>query len=159
MSIRFSLLTALDSTRYLARSIASMICVVPVGDEQYRFISATFFAMLAPGSQMRECYLSKEMVLLLEDVLMKLMNGDRDTMRAFCGALYVEFSKVFPLGVLDCVYYYRLDRVIVFERDELLRIVVRHMAKGKEIVVLGIEDVSKMHVALPESPFSYRRFV
>lgn len=135
-----------------------MIRVVPVGDEEYRFISATFFAMLAPGSQMRECYLSKEMVLLLEDVLMKLMNGDRDTMRAFCGTLYVEFHKVFPLGVLDCVYFYRLDRVIAFERGEQLWIVVRHMVKGKEIVVLGIEDVSKMRFALPVLPFSYRRF-
>jgi len=135
-----------------------MIHVEPVGDEHYRFISATFFARLGPEGQQREYYLSKEMVSLLEGVLMKLMNGDRDTMRAFCGALYVEFHKVFPLGMLDCVYYYRLDRVIVFERGEQLRIVVRHMANGKQIVVLGIEDVSTMYFVLPSLPFSYRHF-
>lgn len=134
-----------------------MIRVVPVGDEEYRFISATFFARLGPEGQQREYYLSQEMVSLLEDVLMKLMNGDRELMRAFCGALYVEFQKAFPLGVLDCVYYYRLDRVIAFERGEQLQIVVRHMAKGKEIVVLGIEDVSTMRFVLPALPFSYRR--
>lgn len=135
-----------------------MIRVVPVGDEQYRFISATFFATLGLEGQQREYYLSKEMVPLLEDVLMKLMDGEKDVMRAFCGALYVEFSKAFPLGVLDSVYSYRLDRVIAFEQGEQMQIVVRQMAKGKEIVVLGIEDVSKMHFVLPALPFSYRRF-
>lgn len=80
-----------------------MIRVVSVGDEQYHFISATFFARLGPEGQQCEYYLAQEMVSLLEDVLMKLMDGDRETMRAFCGALYVDFYKAFPLGVLDSV--------------------------------------------------------
>ena len=33
----------------------------------------------------------------------------------------------------------------MFDQDEGLQIVVRHMAKGKQLVVLAVEDMSKMH--------------
>ena len=133
--------------------------VVPVRDREYLLVLCTFFATIGPGGQQREYYLSQEMCKVLEEALTTLMNGDREMLREVCTALFVEFQKEFPWWTLDCVYSYRLDRVIVFERgEEGLQIVVQHMAKGKQLVVLAVEDRSKMHFALPVLPFSYRRF-
>ena len=100
------------------------------------------------------------MCKVLEEALTTLMNGDREILRQVCTALFIEFQNVFPRWTLDCVYSYRLDRVIVFERgEEELQIVVQHMARGKQLVVLAVEDVSKMHFALPELPFSYSKYM
>ncbi len=100
------------------------------------------------------------MCKVLEEALTTLMNGDREMLRHVCTTLFVEFQKVFPRWTPDCVYSYRPDRVIVFKQgEEELQIMVRHMAKGKQLVVHAVEDVSKMHFSLPELPFSYRRFM
>ena len=135
-----------------------MVSVVPVHEKDYLLVLCTFFATIGPGGQQREYYLSQEMCKVLEEALTTLMNGDREMLRQVCTALFVEFQKVFSRWTLDCVYSYRLDRVIVFERGEGLQIVVRHMAKGKQLVVLAVEDVSKMRCVLPELPFSYTRW-
>ena len=95
---------------------------------------------------------------VLEEALTTLMNGDRETLRNVCLSLFIEFQKVFPRWKLDCVYSYRLDRVIVFDQEEGLQIVARHMVKGKQLVVLGVEDVNKMHFVLSMLPFTYRRY-
>lgn len=84
------------------------------------------------------------MCKVLEEALITLMNGDREILRQVYIALFIEFQKEFPRWTLDCVYSYRLDRVIVFDQDEGLQIVVRHMAKGKQLVVLTVGDKSKM---------------
>ena len=135
-----------------------MVSVVPVRDEKYLLVLCTFFATIGPGGQQREYYLSQEMCKVLEEALTTLMNGDREMLRQVCTTLFVEFQKEFPRWTLDCLYSYRLNRVIVFDQDEGLQIVVRHIAKGKQLVVLAVEDVSKMHCALPELPFSYRKY-
>ena len=136
-----------------------MVSVVPVRERDYLLVQCTFFATIGPGGQQREYYLSQEMCKVLEEALTTLMNGDRETLRQVCAALFVEFQKVFPRWTLDCVYSYRLDRVIVFEQDEdELQIVVRHMAKGKQLLVLAVEDVSKMHCVLPKFPFRYQKY-
>jgi len=98
------------------------------------------------------------MCTVLEEALITLMNGDRAMLREVCAALFVEFQNVFPRWTLDCLYSYRLDRVIVFDQDEGLQMVVRHMAKGKQLVVLGVEDVNRMHFTLPVLPFRYNRW-
>ncbi len=129
---------------------------VPVRDKDYLLVLCTFFATIGLGGLQHEYYLSQEMCKVLEEALTTLMNGDREMLREVCVALIVEFQDVFPHWTLDCLYSYRLDRVIVFDQDEGLQMVVRHMAKGKQLVVLAIEDVSKMHVVLPALPFRYR---
>ena len=135
-----------------------MVSVVPVRERDYLLVLCTFFATIGPGGQQHEYYLSQEMCKVLEEALTTLMNGDREMLRQVCTALFVEFQNVFPRWTLDCLYSYRLDRVIVFDQDEGLQIVVRHMAKGKQLVVLSVEGVSKMHLALPALPFSYRKY-
>lgn len=108
-----------------------MVYVVPVRERDYLLVLCTFFSTIGPGGQQREYYLSQEMCKVLEEALATLMNGEREMLREVCLSLFVEFQKVFPHWTLDCLYSYRLDRVIVFDQDEGLQIVVRQMAKGK----------------------------
>ena len=118
-----------------------MIRVVQVREEADRLlILSTYYATLGQQSQKQHYYLSHETERVLEEALSKLMNRERETMRAFCYALQSEFTREFPSGLLHAICSYRSGRLIQFEQEQgqLNRISISQLSTRKEIVSLGV---------------------
>jgi hypothetical protein len=138
-----------------------MIRVVQVLEAfDYFLVLSTYFATQSPRSQEQQYYLSVDIEWLLEETLLKLASGDRETMRVMGCALYHEFRREFPTGVLHAICSYRLDRLIQFEQAQrqLTRIHICQLSTKKEIVSLGVSaaDLSSEtgQIQLPRLPFS-----
>lgn len=138
-----------------------MIRVVQVREAVDNFlVLATYFATLTPRSQEQQYYLSVDIEWLLEETLLKLASGDREIMRVVGCALYREFRRAFPIGILHEICSYRRDRVIQFEQGQgqLNRIRISQLSTKKEIVSLGVSatDITSEtgQIQLPTLPFS-----
>jgi hypothetical protein len=138
-----------------------MIRVTEVREKRLSILS-TYVATLSPVGP-REYYLAQETERLLEAVLTRLMEGDRESTRAFYCALYLEFLRELPFGRLHEVRSYQRDRRIHFELEQgaLTRLAIFHSRNSKEIVRLGIEEGYLLgdvvaHISLPARPFSFK---
>jgi hypothetical protein len=138
-----------------------MIRVTEVREKRLSILSTYIATLSAAGP--REYYLAQETEHLLEEVLAQLMEGNRESTRAFCCALYVEFDRELPFCRLHELRSYRRDRRVRFELEQemLTHLTVLHSRNHKEIVRLGIEkhylrgDIVA-HVSLPARPFSFK---